>query len=195
MQVKEIIMNAIAKKTDLNFDFDFITFDINKPFEAKEIIGIRVILTNVDIPYADFATGRSERIGQLVKPFAELMFPDDSAELKYVLEIGHLTTPIVYSKKYNAIGLVLDPKKTIESIIEIPKDYQGWFVGTAADRVIMIPCQLVQKIDEADDENSTLYRQRLRCASAIELKKIAQDTVIFTSKGWIPYTQFQEERM
>lgn len=115
MNITEIISTAIKTKTSLDFKFDLLTSENHKPeLDAKDVIGVRVALMNAGIS-ADFETGQSERLGQLVKPFKEWMFPDDAADLKYALEIGHFPSPVVYSREFDAIGIILSPKKIIES--------------------------------------------------------------------------------
>lgn len=138
MKITKIISNAIKTKTTLDFNFDFLASDIHKPgSEAKEIIGVRVALMNAGIS-ADFETGHSKRLGQLVKPFKDWMFPDDAADLKYALGIGHFPAPVVYSKEFDAIGIILSPKKIIESAISDPKDFR-YFAGTTDNGIILLP--------------------------------------------------------
>lgn len=132
MKIKEIIENEIKAKTNLNFSFRLLTSEFRRypDIDAEEIIGIKLMLMNADVS-ADLATGQSERLGELVKPFKDWMFPeDDATELQRALELGDWKTPVVYSKEFDAIGLILSPKNIIDAIMRVPATSHRLFVET-----------------------------------------------------------------
>lgn len=137
MKIEGIITNAITLLTDLKFDFKLLTADFRRypDIDATEIIGIKLMLMNAGIS-ADLADGQSERLGELVKPFKDWMFPDDAAELQLALELGDWKTPVVYSKEFDAIGLILSPKKIIDAIMRVPATSHRLFVETD-DRIVL----------------------------------------------------------
>ena len=132
MKIEGIITNAISLLTDLKFEFRLLTADIHRypDIDAEEIIGIKLMLMNAGVS-ADLSTGQSERLGELVKPFKDWMFPeDDATELQRALELGDWKTPVVYSKEFDAIGLILSPKKIIDAIMRVPATSHRLFVET-----------------------------------------------------------------
>lgn len=52
-------------------------------------------------------------------------YPDIDAE-----EISDWQTPVVYSKEFDAIGLILSPKKIIDTIMRVPATSHRLFVET-----------------------------------------------------------------
>ena len=59
------------------------------------------------------------------------MFPeDDATELQRALELGDWKTPVVYSKEFDAIGLILSPKNIIDAIMRVPATSHRLFVET-----------------------------------------------------------------
>lgn len=137
MKLEGIITNLIAIRTDLKFEFRLLTSEFRRypDIDAEEVVGIKLMLMNVGVS-ADLATGQSERIGELVKPFKDWMFPDDAAELTRALELGDWKTPVVYSKEFDALGLILSPKKIIDTIKGVPATSHRLFVETD-DRIVL----------------------------------------------------------
>lgn len=131
MKLEGIITNAISLLTDLKFEFRLLTADFRRypDISATEIIGIKLMLMNTGIS-EDFATGQSERLGELVKPFKDWMFPDDAEALQHALKLSDWKTPIVYSKEFDAIGLILSPKKIIDAIMRVSATSHRLFVET-----------------------------------------------------------------
>lgn len=131
MKLEGIITNLITVRTDLKFEFRLLTSEFRRypDIDAEEVVGIKLMLMNVGVS-ADLVTGQSERLGELVKPFKDWMFPDDAAELTQVLEISDWQTPVVYSKEFDAIGLILSPKKIIDTIMRVPATSHRLFVET-----------------------------------------------------------------